>query len=100
MIYAGEPPVADNRLVWVDLEGRETPLPIPPGPFVPGGCDAGREQGGVVAAGSGNAGVAALGVPAKRGESVRLVSGLRNQNWAVWSPDGREVAFAAEEGES
>jgi len=32
---SGEPTIPDHRFVWVDLHGKEYPVPLPPGPYNP-----------------------------------------------------------------
>jgi serine/threonine protein kinase len=33
--FEGPKPVPDRTLMWVSLDGKETPLPVPPGPYLP-----------------------------------------------------------------
>jgi DNA-binding winged helix-turn-helix (wHTH) protein len=94
LVYATAPPRPDARLVWVDLEGRESPVPVPAGPLRVADVssdahhlllfrDTGPETGKL------------LDYDLKTGATRELVSDVDRR--ACWSPDAQTVVYSKTE---
>lgn len=88
-------PVPDRSLVWVDLSGHETPLPIPPGPMEPMDLSpSGRNL--LLARYDAHAASWTLwNYSLKDGSSIQLSEPSRFRPYACWSPDGRAVVYSS-----
>lgn len=94
LVYATAPPRPDTRLVWVDLEGRQSPVPVPAGPLRVADLsahgrhlllfrDTGPETGRL------------LDYDLKTGSTRDLVSDADPR--ACWSPDAQTVVYSRTE---
>ena len=94
LAYATAPPRPDTRLVWVDLEGRQSPVPVPAGPLRIADLsahgrhlllfrDTGPETGRL------------LDYDLKTGSTRDLVSDADPR--ACWSPDAQTVVYSRTE---
>jgi hypothetical protein len=94
LAYATAPPRPDTRLVWVDLEGRQSPVPVPAGPLRVADLsadghhlllfrDTGPETGRL------------LDYDLKTGSTRELVSDADPR--ACWSPDAQTVVYSRTE---
>jgi DNA-binding winged helix-turn-helix (wHTH) protein len=94
LVYATAPARPDTRLVWVDLEGRQSPVPVPAGPLRVADLsahgrhlllfrDTGPETGRL------------LDYDLKTGSTRELVSDADPR--ACWSPDAQTVVYSKTE---
>jgi DNA-binding winged helix-turn-helix (wHTH) protein len=93
-VYAHQPrQVGDRRLVWVDLQGEQTPLSIAPGPFEV--CDLSSDGNHLLLRrNDGTNDVWSLwAVPLEGGGWLQVASGLNGRPMALWLPGDKEVAF-------
>jgi hypothetical protein len=86
---AGPPP---RQLVWVDLHGRETPLPMPPAHYEPMSISPDGSQAAIARYESDQRWTLFLH-DFKKGSWTVLGEGSGRRPNAAWSPDGRYVAF-------
>ncbi|MCC6344442.1 MAG: PD40 domain-containing protein [Bryobacterales bacterium] len=92
------PATAPNAtLVWVDRKGRETPLPVPPGSYVP--LDLSADDKRLLAMrpepGPGRWSLWSYDLGANTWQRLARGGGVRTA--AVWSPDGTEIIYASDE---
>ncbi len=89
----GAATVAQRRLVWVDRQGQETPLPAPPRSYVyprlsPNGS-ASRCSSATRSWTSGSSDLS-------RSTLTRVTSEAGLENYPVWAPDGRQLFFSSD----
>jgi serine/threonine-protein kinase len=91
LAYVPGGPPSDRRIVWVDRNGTETPLPAPPRAYL--GVDLSPDGSRVaVTIDSGTRDVWVYDIP--RGTLTRLTFAGDN-SLPLWSPDGRRLAYAS-----
>ena len=81
---------AENSLIWVDRQGRETPIDVPDGPYrrvrvSPDGSKLAMERQGTRS----EIWVQDL----VRGSQTRLTQGSESGTWPEWTPDGERVVW-------
>lgn len=86
---AGPPP---RQLVWVDLHGKETPLPMPPAPYEPMSISPDGSQAAIARYETEQRWTFFVH-DFKKGSWTVLGEGSGRRPNAAWSPDGRYVAF-------
>jgi len=92
LAYIGQAPRSGRRLIWVDRQGKETPLPLPPGDFtMPRVAPDGRQLAYVAEQENGQ----------RQIWTFEFASGRRIQwtrggdHWApLWSKDGESLIFS------
>jgi hypothetical protein len=88
-------PPENRTLVWVDHEGRESPLPAPPGPYDP--LDVSPDGNQILAARYDSPGEWGLWIyDLRAGSWKKLIDGQHPRTGAIWSPDGRSVIASTE----
>jgi hypothetical protein len=91
LVYVPAAARADTRLVWVDLKGRQSPVPVPPGPFrVMDLSSDGRHLLLLRDTGPENGNL--LDYDLKSGSTRELVADADYR--ACWSADARSVVFS------
>lgn len=86
---AGPPP---RQLVWVDLSGKETPLPMPPAAYEPMSISPDGSQAAIARYESEQHWTLFLH-DFRKGSWIVVDEGSGRRPNAVWSPDGHQVAF-------
>src|SRR6185436_20758022 len=87
--------LASSRLLWVDRQGAETAVPLPPAPYNEIMLSPDGKRAALV---GGEGGVADLWVAdLERGALTRLTSG-EFVTTPTWSPDGRMIAYGTRSG--
>jgi serine/threonine-protein kinase len=92
LLYGQGAPHASSSLVWVDRQGTEEPLPIPPGEYSwPRLSHDGRQLAATVTSATGSD---VWVYDLSRSTGTRVTTGDRNL-WPIWSPDGTRVLYAS-----
>jgi Tol biopolymer transport system component len=95
LVYlAAQDPVRARRLVWLDRRGVETPLPVPPRPFVRVALAPDGTRVALAIEDGGNTDVW-VGDTA-RGTLTRLTVDPAIDTMPIWTPDGLHVTFRSE----
>ncbi len=93
-VPAGQVPPPKRELVWLDRDGRVTPIPAPPQPFTRIALSPDGSKAAVGIDDPDNADIWVVDLV--RGTSTRLTSEPTIDSAPVWSPDGRWIAFRSE----
>jgi serine/threonine-protein kinase len=92
LLYAQGAPHAALSFVWVDRQGTEEPLPVPPGEYsTPRLSPDGRQVASTVTSSTGSD---VWVYDLSRSTGTRVTTGDRSL-WPLWSPDGSRVLYAS-----
>ncbi len=96
LVYRPAPAAEGNELTWVDLSGRATPLPVPPGPYSVLDISADGERLLIAKQEPASGQWQVWRYETRPGIWTRLPFGSITPPQGTWAPDGKRAVISAE----